>query len=99
MVLRIYDRRVVNGPEVDGDKEWREACGEGDLDQTRLGISIGRRRFVIEETLKKMANQERELAALWYTCRAKCCLDVHRKYLGLSVGEEALERISHERPA
>ena len=61
---RPADKGVVDGPQIQRDHESRNARGKGDQDQPRFGVAVGRGGFVIEEALKKMAHQQRKLAAL-----------------------------------
>ena len=90
---------VVDRPKIDGNYEAGKAGSKGDLDKTRFGVAVGRSGFVIEEALKKMTDEQRELSALRHTHGTQRGLLVQRERLRIGHGEKTLEAICYGRAA
>jgi len=86
---------MVDGPKVDCDHESRQPGGEGDKNQAHPGIAVRGGCFVVEEPLKKMADQVRELAPLRRSHRAKGRLLIEAKHLWIGHQKQPLDCIKH----
>ena len=62
-VRRPAQEWMVDGPEIHGDHQRGQSGSAGNLHETRLAVAGGRSSFVIEETLEKVADEQRELGA------------------------------------
>src|SRR5580658_335381 len=95
---RPSGKRVVHGPQIQRDNEFRKANCKGDQHQPCFGIAVGGGGFVVEKSLKKMTQQQRELAAFG-PHQAPSSQGVQGQYLWFCHHEKALEVFTHGRSA